>query len=351
MGGYFIQYYPSNIKTVAVDFEIRVTQNFEAMARDEQGARGGMRNMKSLGTLLFIGSVQCLVMMCWCICHHHSGDYTSFINRAQDVGALQYYKSFWPYPFDNQAMLLISSFVIFEAFLMEALPGRRIEADRSKTGHLPIYCANGVACYLISLAVLCYMLYYDDYYFFADTYFGIIGDMLSCLNVAAMGLCIILMIKGYHFPSSKDCDSTGSICVDFFRGIELHPRLLNWDIKQFVQCRFGMLFSQISVIICAFQQFKKEGWISSSLMICTVLQSLRILKFFWWETEYIVSRRVQNDRMGYYNCWYSLVWLPAVHTLPTYYLVNKVVLLSPFVTAVSLCMGMLSIWYKDESES
>ena len=45
-----------------------------------------------------------------------------------------------------------------------------------------------------------------------------------------------------HFPSTADSGSSGSLVKDYLWGTELYPRLGDWDLKRFVNCRFWSFF-------------------------------------------------------------------------------------------------------------
>ena len=83
-----------------------------------------------------------------------------------------------------------------------------------ETGHVPVYKANGVQCYLISIAT-----------FFALAHFGVIrpavvydmfGELVSSMNVFALAFVLMLTIKGLYFPSTKDSGSNGNFVVDYY---------------------------------------------------------------------------------------------------------------------------------------
>jgi len=149
------------------------------------------------------------------------------------------------------------------------------------------------------------------------------GLFLSCLNFFALLFCVMLTYKGLNQPSTKDSGTNGNWIVDYFWGTELYPRIYDIDVKQFTNCRFGLMYWQVGILCYAFAQYDMSGYISSSMFVSVLLQSVYIFKFFWWETGYFNSMDIQHDRAGYYICWGCLVWVPSVYTMHTYYLVNN----------------------------
>jgi 7-dehydrocholesterol reductase len=106
---------------------------------------------------------------------------------------------------------------------------------------------------------------------------------------------------------------------EFYRGMELHPRLLGVDVKQWTNCRVGMMIWQIFIV--AFLIAGGRQGISPGHVTNVLLQTIYIAKFFWWETGYFNTLDITLDRAGYYICWGCLVWVPAFYTYSSYYLV------------------------------
>ncbi|RYY71412.1 hypothetical protein EON63_21740, partial [archaeon] len=120
----------------------------------------------------------------------------------------------------------------------------------------------------------------------------------------------------------------GNLIMDYFWGTELYPRILGWDVKQFTNCRFGMMWWQVALLIYMYKQHALYGYVSSSMLVSVLLQSVYIGKFFLWETGYFCSMDIQHDRAGYYICWGCMVWVPSMYSMHTFYMVQHPVLLS-----------------------
>jgi len=245
-------------------------------------------------------------------------------------------------PFDPVAWKYIGIYMVFELFLMKFVPGKEFKSTLTATGHQPVYNANGLQCYFISIVTLV-ALKYQNYFKGVDVY-DKMGNMLSSMNLFALCFCAFLTIKGLNFPSTKDSGATGSYIQDFFWGTELYPRILGWDVKQFTNCRFGMMFWQLGIICYAMAQYENLGYISSTMLVSVVVQSVYVAKFFLWETGYFCSMDIQHDRAGYYICWGCLVWVPSMYTVHTYYLVQHSEPLSLPLTVVLLVLGILSVY-------
>jgi 7-dehydrocholesterol reductase len=107
------------------------------------------------------------------------------------------------------------------------------------------------------------------------------------------------------------------------QGMELYPRLgKNFDIKDFLHCRFGMMAWAILIISCAIKQHTTEGRVSKSLGVTSLLMLAYTSKFFFTESEYWSSAEMVKDRAGFFFTWTSLVWNPFVRILVNVYLVS-----------------------------
>eukprot|EP01038_Epipyxis_sp_PR26KG_P007497 gene7497-10214_t len=303
---------------------------------------GGLFGNRELGSLflLLVSPLFCIAFVVVC-CEYH-GDVFSFVNAVTSVGIKEYFLTKWPTVFDATVWQYIFGYMALELFLMRFIPGKEFKSTITSTGHIPVYNANGIQCYIITVGLLCSTTYlgYFDPTFVYDNF----SKFIASMNLFATIFCAVLVFKGKYFPSTKDNGSNGSLIVDYFWGRELYPRILGWDVKQFTNCRFGMMFWQVGIICYAFKQIQLNGSLSTSMIVSVLLQSIYIAKFFWWETGYFCSMDIQHDRAGYYICWGCLVWVPSMYTIHTLYLVEHPIELSIPVTALFLVGGIFSIW-------
>lgn len=308
---------------------------------DKSWGSGGLFGNRVLGSLVLISLTPLFCLTFWYTCFSLDGSLTRLVEEIMDKGFAKFYYEMLPTPFDPVAWKLILSFMAYQLFLMRFVPGNRFEATVTPSGHKPVYNANGVQCYVISIVTLFALsLYYD-----IGIVYDKLGNILSSLNFFAIFFCAFLTIKGLNFPSTADSGSNGSLIVDFFWGTELYPRIFGWDVKQFTNCRCGMMYWQIGILCYAYRQYTLYGYVSSSMLVSVVLQSVYIAKFFVWETGYFCSMDIQHDRAGYYICWGCLVWVPSMYTIHTYFLTTHPMLLSGPCTVFFLAAGVFCIWW------
>ena len=229
-------------------------------------------------------------------------------------------------------------------FAFEWLPGEIESGPQTLTGHIPKYVDNGVLHCLASTLV-----------FYAGSNlgpwnlydFGIIYDvfppLVAALNIFGIAFCVFLTYKGIHFPSTQDSGSSGSVVKDFLWGTELYPRIGNWDLKRFINCRFSMTFWQLAGLSFAYRSYTIHGSIDYGLLFSAISQYLYLFKFFLWEMGYMRSIDIIVDRAGFEIQWGCLCWVPALYSLHTRFCVQHPTGLSLHVSAALFLLSLLGV--------
>jgi 7-dehydrocholesterol reductase len=321
-----------------------------ATAKKTWGSGGLLNSFRPLGAVALILATPVASLLFYYTCLKKNGSAVSLLEelaaRVAAKGLLEgiweLLSNMWPSPFQPTAWKLVGSYMAFELFLMRFVPGKEFKATATPSGHVPTYNANGVQCYVITIATL-FALYHYDLFNPGQVYDEML-NILSALNLFAVCFCVLLMVKGWYMPDTKESGTNGSIIDDFFWGTDLYPRIFGWDVKQFTNCRFGMMFWQVGIICYAIKQYQNEGRISESMLVSVFLQTVYIAKFFWWETGYFCSMDIQHDRAGYYICWGCLVWVPSMYTVHTFFMVEHPVALTAPTAVFFAAAGVFSIW-------
>lgn len=211
----------------------------------------------------------------------------------------------------------LACFVIWQLALMRLVPGTPYEGPPTATGHVPKYVENGPLSFILTLVAyfgvstwglgshlpqeLRYSptILYDEY-----------ARLISFLSVAALFVCVALTVKGRTCPSGRDSGSSGSLVIDIYWGTELYPRVLGWDVKQFTNCRFGMMLWGLLPLAFAAHSMGASGEAlpNRATVVNVVLQLVYVFKFFLWEKGYMRSIDIHHDRAGYMICWGCMVW-------------------------------------------
>ena len=157
---------------------------------------------------------------------------------------------------------------------------------------------------------------------------------------------IYLIWRDYdiYFDKKEDDKLGYNILFKFYRGLVFHPKIGDIDIKQFTNCRFGMISWQITIFLFAHYYFYNIKY-SYEVLVSIILQTIYIGKFFYWETGYFNTLDITLDRGGYYICWGCLVFLPAFYTYAVFNLINTYEFKNNFVfNTFLLILGVYSIY-------
>jgi 7-dehydrocholesterol reductase len=239
------------------------------------------------------------------------------------------------------AWKIIASFAAFQLFLMRVVPGKPFLGPITPKGNIPIYKANGIPCFFITLATF-YIAAFKLHLFSPTIIYDNMGDILGALNLFSLSFCLFLYFKGIYAPSSSDSGKSGHFLFDYYWGTELYPRVFGFDVKMFTNCRFGMMSWPLILLSYAAKQEQLYG-LSDAMVVAVALQLIYVTKFFFWETGYLRSLDIMHDRAGFMICWGCLVWVPCIYTSPTLYLVNHPNHLGTFWASTLFLAGATAI--------
>lgn len=239
------------------------------------------------------------------------------------------------------AWSMIAIFMAFQLALMRLVPGKTAYGPITPNGNIPVYKENGFSSFLITVAT--FLICSSGLHLFsAAIIYDNFGAIIGALNCFSLLFCLFLCLKGRFAPSSKDASTSGNFIFDYYWGTELYPRIFGFDIKQFTNCRFGMMSWPIIIISFAAKQAQLYG-LTNSMWVAVAIMLVYIAKFFIWEMGYMRSLDIMHDRAGYYICWGCLVWVPVIYTSPILYLVNHPLNFSLFTALTILSAGIACV--------
>lgn len=297
----------------------------------------------TFGPLFLILVCPPTVILFWYANTALGGSLQNLLNEIIQNGFFQtLYKVWSPIFFGStKAWTIIGVFAATQLLFMKILPGKTFIGPITPKGNSPVYKANGPLAYASTL-LLFFLAAYPLQLFSPTIIYDNFGPILGALNIFSLFFCLFLLVKGLTIPSCTDAGPTGKHLFDYYWGTELYPRILGWDIKQFTNCRFGMMSWALIIISFAAKQHELHG-LSDSMIVAVALQLIYITKFFFWETGYLGSLDIMHDRAGFYICWGCLVWVPGIYTSATYYLVNHPNHLGYTIAALIFILGAAAI--------
>ncbi len=283
------------------------------------------------------------VFIFWYVNTSLGGSFEAFWHLAMSQGLFTTVVSIsQPIFFGNAAAWkILACFAIFQLALMKWIPGKPFLGPITPKGNVPVYKANGVPCFLITLSTFL-LGAFVFHWFPATIIYDNLGPLFGALNFFSLLFCLFLYAKGIFAPSSSDSGVSGYPLFDYYWGTELYPRILGWDVKMFTNCRMGMMSWTLILFSYAAKQSELYG-LSDAMVVAVALQLIYVGKFFLWETGYLRSLDIMHDRAGFMICWGCLVWVPCIYTSPTMYLVNHPVHLGAFWASFIFLAGAASI--------
>lgn len=228
------------------------------------------------------------------------GSVSNLFQEIANRGVIHLFSKAWlPYLFGSvAAWKLIIPFGVFQLILMRVLPGKLTKGPVTPAGNVPVYKANGFLAFCVTVVSFFLMAYVFKVFNPAEVYDHYL-EIIGALNLTSLLFCAFLCIKGCYFPSSTDCGVSGNLMFDYYWGSELYPRIFGWDVKQFTNCRFGLMSWAILVLCFAAKQQQVYG-LSDSMLVSVALQIIYIGKFFHWEMGYMKTLDIMHDRAGFY---------------------------------------------------
>src|SRR5690606_24815189 len=101
------------------------------------------------------------------------------------------------------AYQIIAIYMATQLILMRVVPGKPFMGPITPQGNIPVYKANGVGCYLITL-LLFYLGAYQFHWFSPTIVYDNFGGLLGALNIFSLVFCLFIYIKGRIKPSTTD---------------------------------------------------------------------------------------------------------------------------------------------------
>ena len=148
---------------------------------------------------------------------------------------------------------------------------------------------------------------------------------------------------------------SGNMLYDFFIGRELNPRVdiptslpliggQTIDIKVFFELRPGMLGYIILDLAFIVHQYSIYGYISDSIVLIALFQSLYVLDAMYMEPAILTTIDIIMDGFGFMLAFGDVCWLPFVYSLQARYLAVYPVHLGLYGLALVLSVQALGYY-------
>lgn len=256
--------------------------------------------------------------------------------------------------FQSEAALLFTLWVIFQIGLalmpdqihkwIKRYQGGKVEGAITPAGNRLSYQINGLQAWVIT-HVMFLIATLGFGWFSPATLLYYWGSLFWVVNLVGFTLAIFVYAKAIVTPTHReDRKFSGSLLYDFFMGIELNPRIGNFDLKLFFNGRPGIVAWTLINLSFAAAQYSRYGLVTNSMWIVNLLQGLYVLYFFWKEAWYLKTIDIHHDHFGWMLAWGDCVWLPYMYTLQALFLVFNPVELSTGYALFVLFFGLAGFY-------
>lgn len=317
---------------------------------DWSGGKGILPGREVIGPIFLMMTTPIFSIIFFHVCSNLNGNFLTFAQQCISNGFISTIYNAWPTPWDPIVWKMILGFMVFELCLMKIMPGKEFKATVTAGGNVPVYKANGMQSFVVTIVTLLGLTYFDIIR--PALVYDKMGEIISSMNVFAYAFCTMLLIKGHIAPTNSDSGSNGSVVIDFYWGMELMPRIFGFDVKMFTNCRFGMMFWAVGILCFAHKNMElNDGLLDIGMAVNVTLQLIYISKFFYWEMGYMCSMDIQHDRAGYYICWGCLVWVPSVYTSHSFYLAGNAPDISTITALLIFLFGATMVYINYDSDN
>jgi len=139
-------------------------------------------------------------------------------------------------------------------------------------------------------------------------------------NICGYAFSIFAWIKAHIAPTNNDCKFSGNAFYDWWMGIELHPRIGNFDIKLYLNGRPGMCGWGFVAWSFVAKQYETYGYVANSTILVYIFYQIYIIDFLWAEDWYLDTIDIKHDHLGTYLCWGDCVWVIYTYDIQIQYL-------------------------------
>ncbi|TFG62522.1 MAG: hypothetical protein E4H36_07815, partial [Spirochaetales bacterium] len=249
-----------------------------------------------------------------------------------------------------QSIAIYAGWLVFQSLLQFVLPGRKVQGRPLPDGSLLSYTLNGLASFLITLAV-----------FFTLVLTGVLRPELLFAHIGAListvvafcfagGLFLFFFGKGERGKAGKSSlrsvtgpGGAGGFIRKFFLGTGLNPRIGRFDLKLFFEARLGLIgWMLLNFSFCA-AFYRNTGRLSLPLILSCAFQFIYVLDYFIHEEAILSTMDVVHERFGFMLLYGDSAWVPFTYSLQVWYLAFHNVVLPVWITV--LCCFMFGAGY------
>ncbi|HEY8431417.1 MAG TPA: hypothetical protein VIL20_23715, partial [Sandaracinaceae bacterium] len=180
-----------------------------------------------------------------------------------------------------RATAILAGWLTLQVLLALVCPGKVVTGALLPNGERLEYKLNGLASYLVSMAVLASLLATGTVR--ASDVLAELGPLLSASTIAAFVLAAWLYAWGRRRGALER--SSGNPIYDFFMGTILNPRFGRFDLKFFFESHIGMGTWGALALLLPAAELERTGELSTAMIVVSICQLFYITDFFVFESN------------------------------------------------------------------
>lgn len=149
--------------------------------------------------------------------------------------------------------------------------------------------------------------------------------VMGAMFVVTLALSVYLHRQAKKPKEGEDekataTDSSAPMLYELCHGVDYHPRLLDFDIKQWTTVRIGFLSWQVLAIVFFYAAYLLQGF-NWGHFVTTLLLTYYLAKSSVCERAYLASMDAYGTKPGFYLLWITMNLDPVVYTFSSHYFV------------------------------
>ncbi|KAI9717810.1 MAG: hypothetical protein M1812_004539 [Candelaria pacifica] len=229
--------------------------------------------------------------------------------------------------------IAVLDYYALSILLQAVLPGEEVEGVELRSGGKLKYKFNAFnsALFVLSAAVAGTFVQGSDFFLWTYIWDNYTAIMTTNIIIAFV-LATYVYVRSFSVkPGNSEHRElaaggySGNLVYDWFIGRELNPRIDipaigTIDIKAFCELRPGLLGWILLDLAFVAHQYKIHGFVSDSIMLITLFQSVYVFDALWMESAILTTIDITTDGFGFMLAFGDLAWLPFIYSIQTRYL-------------------------------
>lgn len=215
-----------------------------------------------------------------------------------------------------RATAIVVGWIALHVVLALVLPGKVVTGALLPNGERLPYKLNGLASFVISIAILVALLAADV--FDASAVLRELGPLLTLATLGAFALAAWFYVWGRRRGALER--SSGNAVYDFYMGTVLNPRFGLFDLKLFFESHVAMGSWGALAVLLPIAEVERTGELSTAMLVVSLGQLVYITDFFVFESNLLSMLDIIYENYGFMLTHAFLAWMPFNFTLQQQYL-------------------------------